>query len=201
MYFHFLTEKDNLTFWEALGSKTFSFGYFFIRLKKKTRKTPFQLCWKFPLKIYLWTLITFLLHWKIAWLHSLYPMACQCKSKNSFVGHHHGEKMASLAWHNTASIIAALSHPCLSIAQELGGVVAKWETLFSTESLWDTQVGHQGVRENQKNKGMRPLLPPHPPIAGLSNQSPEWASGWRLWGLDKRRNRRAESNITENGSN
>lgn len=37
----------------------------------------------------------------------------------------------------------------------LGGVLAKWDTLFSTESLWDTQVGHQGVGENQKNKGMR----------------------------------------------
>lgn len=70
------------------------------------------------------------------------------------------------------SIIPTLSHPCLSIAQELmlGGVVAKWDAQFSTESLWDTQVGHQSVGENQKNKGMRPLLPLHPPIAGLSNQ-------------------------------
>lgn len=68
----------------------------------------------------------------------------------------------------------------------LGGVVAKWDTLFSTESLWDTQVGHQGVGENQKNKGMRPFLPLHPPIAGLSNQGTAQASGWRIWGLDER---------------
>lgn len=78
-----------------------------------------------------------------------------------------------------ASIIPTPCHPCLSIAQELmlGGVAAKWDVLFSTESLWDTQVGHQGVGENQKNKGMRPLLPPHPPIAELSNQGMEQANG------------------------
>lgn len=77
----------------------------------------------------------------------------------------------------------------LSIAQRLvlGGIVAKWDALFSTESLWDTQVGHQGVGENQKNKGMRPLLPLHSPIAGLSNRGLEQASGWRIWGLDERR--------------
>lgn len=63
-----------------------------------------------------------------------------------------------------ASIIATPFHPCLSIAQELmlGGVVAKWDALFSTESVWDTQVDHQGVGENQKNKGMRPFLLPPP---------------------------------------
>lgn len=69
----------------------------------------------------------------------------------------------------------------------LGGVVAKWDAQFSTESLWDTQVGHQSVGENQKNKGMRPLLPLHPPIAGLSNQGTDQASGCRIWGLDERR--------------
>lgn len=40
--------------------------------------------------------------------------------------------------------------------------------------------------ENQKNKGMRPLLPLHPPNAGLSNQGTERARGWRIWGLDER---------------
>lgn len=40
--------------------------------------------------------------------------------------------------------------------------------------------------ENQKNKGMRPLLPLHPPNAGLSNQGTERARGWRIRGLDER---------------
>lgn len=34
----------------------------------------------------------------------------------------------------------------------LGGVVAKWDALFSTESLWDTQVGHQRAGRTRKIK-------------------------------------------------
>lgn len=89
------------------------------------------------------------------------------------MAHHHGEKMV-LSWSNSGlrhsnSLLPVSKY----IAQEfrLGVVVSKWHALFSTDSLWDTQVGHQGAGKNQKNKGMRPLLPLHPPIAGLSNQS------------------------------
>lgn len=116
-------------------------------------------------------------------------MGCQSRSRNYFVARHHGEEKVPLAWHPQASIIPTRFPPCLSIAQELmlGGAVAKRDALFSTESLWDTQVGHQGVGENQKNKGMRPLLPLHPPIAGLSNQGSAQASGRKTRGLDERR--------------
>ena len=123
-YFPFLTQKYNSAWIEALGAlgnrKNLLLYIFFIRLNKKN---PFQLCWKFPLKIYFWIPIAFLSHWKITWLHSLYPMGCQSRSQNYPVAHHHGEKMVLLAWYN-----AGLNHSNLlsSLFKYSSGAHARW---------------------------------------------------------------------------
>lgn len=74
-----------------------------------------------------------------------------------------------------ASIITTCFHPRLSIAQELmlGGVVAKWDALFSTESLWDTQVGHQRAGRTRKTK-----------VWGLSSHSTLQMQGYQTRALN-----------------
>lgn len=102
------------------------------------------------------------------------------------MAHHHGEKVvlsrSNSGFHHSDSLLPLFKYRAQGFL--LGAVVSKWHALFSTDSLWDTQVGHQGAGKNQKNKGMRPLLPLHPSIAGLSNPSLQQASDRRIWGLD-----------------
>lgn len=114
-------------------------------------------------------------------------MGCQSRSRNYFVARHHGEKWFFSHGIMQASIIPTRFSPLCKYSSELmlGGVVAKRDALFSTESLWDTQVGHQGVGENQKNKGMR--LSSHSTLQLQGYQTRP--GGCRILGLDERTGR------------